>query len=236
MFKGSRYDGKFTPPGLTTSLTYPGYAGGITWGSVSIDADRHLLITNSTRLATRVRLLPREEADRKRLFPMTEERPANIGGAVAQAGTPYGVDVMPFLSPLNVPCQQPPYGMLSAIDLVSQKIVWTQPLGSARDSGPFKIPSGLPFTMGLPNKGGSVVTRGGVTFIGATQDAYLRAFETVTGKLLWQARLPAAGNANPVTYLSKDSGRQFVVISASGHGGLQNHTSDHIVAYALPPR
>ena len=132
-----------------------------------------------------------------------------------------------------VPCQQPPYGVLSAIDMKTRKLLWARPLGSARDIGPLGIKSMLPFTMGVPNTGGSVVTRSGITFIAATPDSYLRAFDTRSGRLLWQARLPAGGFATPMTYLSP-TGRQYVVIAAGGHRALGGETGDYVVAYALP--
>ena len=123
---------------------------------------------------------------------------------------------------------------ISAVDLVSHKLVWSHPLGSARDSGPLGLPSLLPFTIGTPNLGGSVSTRGGVIFIAATQDKYLRAIDTATGKVLWQGRLPQAGQATPMTYMSPKSGRQFVVTASGGHAFLGTTPGDAIYAFALP--
>ncbi|WP_419826702.1 hypothetical protein [Sphingomonas sp.] len=164
-------------------------------GSVAIAVDRQLVIVNSNRMAVIDRLLTRAEANRRGLTSMTEANGVSLGGPSGQQGLPYAVDAAPFMSPLSVPCRQPPFGMISAIDLQSRKVVWTRPFGTSLDSGPKAYASRLPLPMGVPNVGGSVMTRGGLTFIGATQDAYLRAFETATGKLLWQTRLPAGGNA-----------------------------------------
>src|SRR3546814_14078033 len=75
----------------------------------------------------------------------------------------------------------------------------------------------MPIPVGTLNIGGAVTTRGGVTWIGATEDHYLRAFETATGRLLWQARLPAGAQATPTVYRSERSGRQFIVVAAGGH-------------------
>ena len=215
-FRKSRYEGPTTPPGLDRpNIVYPGYVGGSNWGGVSFDPDRGMIIVNSLRMANRVKLLSREETDRLGVFPLTvESGKKGVGGVQPQKNTPYGAWTQPFLSPLGVPCQQPPYGMLSGIDLASRKVVWTKPFGTAHDAGPFGIPSMLPLTMGVPNIGGALTTRGGLTFIGASQDRYIRAFETATGKLLWEDRLPAGGQATPMSYLSKQSGRQFVVIAA----------------------
>ena len=94
-------------------------------------------------------------------------------------------------------------------------------------------PKPLPLPTGVFNIGGSALTASGLVFIGATADQYLRAFETATGKLLWETRLPAGGQANPMTYQGQD-GRQYVVIAAGGHGGLRTRSGDYVMAYALP--
>jgi quinoprotein glucose dehydrogenase len=234
-FRQSWFDGQYTPPGLGRyTIVSPGYAGGSNWGSVTIDRDRGILITNSLRMANRVQLISRQEADARHLAALTRETGHfGVGGGVPQLNTPVGALVSPFLSPLSMPCQQPPYGMISAIDLRSRKLIWTRRLGTARDSGPLGIGSGLPIPMGVPSFGGSIATRSGLTFIGASQDRYLRAFGTETGKLLWQARLPAGGQATPMTYLGR-SGRQFVAIAAGGNNAVGTKMGDYIVAYALP--
>jgi quinoprotein glucose dehydrogenase len=151
-----------------------------------------------------------------------------------QLGTPFVIRSLPFLSPLFAPCQAPPWGRISAVDLTSCKLVWSHPLGTERDSGPLGLPSLLPFKIGTPNLGGSVTTRGGVTFIAATQDKYLRAIDTATGKVLWRGRLPQVGQGTPMTYLSAQSGRQFVVTASGGHAFLGTHPGDAIYAFALP--
>ena len=234
-FRKARWDGTMTPPGVDRPIiVYPGYMGGSDWGGVAIDKDRDIMIVNSMRMALRTWLIPRTEADRMGIKPISSKVHGNVGGASAQAGTPYAVDVKPFLSPLFVPCQQPPFSTISAVDMKTRKLLWTRPLGTARDSGPFAISSHLPFTIGTPATGGSVTTRGGLTFIGAAADRYLRAFDTATGQELWKASLPAGGQATPMTYWSKRSGRQFVVIAAGGNFGLAIRPGDHVVAFALP--
>jgi quinoprotein glucose dehydrogenase len=234
-FRQARYEGTMTPPGLERPIiTYPGYLGGMDWGSVAVDPARGIMIVNSNRMANYNRLLPRAEADRMGLKPNQPGSAGNVGGPVAQAGTPYAAQITPFLSPIGAPCQQPPYGMLSAVDLRTGKLLWTQRFGTGRDSGPFGMASHLPFTMGVPSIGGSAATASGLFFIAASQDQYLRAYETLSGKELWRARLPAGGQATPMTYASRASGRQFVVIAAGGHGGLATKGGDYVVAYALP--
>jgi quinoprotein glucose dehydrogenase len=106
--------------------------------------------------------------------------------------------------------------------------VWKKRIGTVRDSSP--IP--LPFKMGMPMLGGPIVTAGGVVFIGATADNYIRAFDVNNGKELWQARLPAGGQATPMSY--SINGRQYVVIAAGGHGSFGTKLGDYVIAYALP--
>ena len=113
------------------------------------------------------------------------------------------------------------------------EIFWN-PTGTARDSGPLGMSSQLPFRIGAPNLGGALTTRGGLTFIAAAQDNYLRAIDTETGKVLWRARLGAGGQATPMTYRSPASGRQFVAVSAGGHYFLNTTKGDYIYAFALP--
>lgn len=231
-FKSLRYDGPMTPPGEDRSLIYPSIGGGMNWGGVAYDPDRKLLIVNSMYYGSIAQLVPRAETDR--LHAEASAQMHNFSLPQPQAGAPYGILLTGLMSPLNAPCNKPPYGMLSAVDMKTRKLAWTKPIGSARDTGPFGLASGLPIPMGMPMFGGSMTTRSGLTFIGATQDRTFRAFDTATGKLLWSARLPAGGQANPMTYVSPSSGRQFVVISAGGHMMLRSPLGDAVVAYALP--
>lgn len=234
-FRQARFDGTMTPLGTARpTITWPGYLGGIDWGGVSVDKKRHLMIVNNNQVANYNRLIPRAEADRQGVKPMTAAHMSDVGGPVAQKGVPYAAHITPFLSPLAIPCQQPPYGMVSAVDLRSGKLVWSHRFGTSRDSGPLALPTFLPIPMGVPNIGGSVATASGLFFIGATQEHMLRAYSSETGDELWRARLPAGGQATPATYWSPRSNRQFVVIAAGGHGAMLSGSSDTLIAYALP--
>jgi quinoprotein glucose dehydrogenase len=132
-----------------------------------------------------------------------------------------------MLSPLGVPCNAPPWGALAAIDLKAGKILWETTLGTSEELAPL----GLALPTGTPTLGGSLVTAGGVVFIGATMDNYLRAFDAKSGEELWQGRLPAAGFATPMSYTHK--GTQYVVIAAGGHGQLGTPPGDTFVAFRL---
>ncbi len=124
------------------------------------------------------------------------------------------------------PAIKPPWGTLSAIDLNTGEYRWRIPLGEFAAL----TARGIPVT-GTEQYGGPIVTRGGLVFIAATQDAELRAFDKVTGRLLWQASLPAPGYATPSTFAV--DGKQFVVVAAGG-GKLGSKSSDTYVAFSLP--
>ena len=142
----------------------------------------------------------------------------------------YAVALNPFLSPLRLPCQSPPWGYVAGLDLVTGKRVWEHRNATIRDEAPLPVP----IAMGVPSLGGPLITAGGVSFLGSALDYYLRAYDTTTGQELWKGRLPAGGQASPMTYRSDRTGRQFVVIAAGGHGTLGTRQADAIVAYALP--
>ena len=228
-FKQARYEGPFTPTETDRqSIFYPGTAGGIDWGSVSVDAERGLVAVNVLRFANFGRLVPRANAPA-----------AGGGGGVAtfpMAGMPYVFLQTLFMSPLHVPCMPPPYGTIAVLNLNTRQIVWSKSLGTAAESGPFNIPSKLPIRMGVPNMGGSIVTAGGLVFIAAAQDRMLRAYDIGTGRELWHAQLPAVAAATPMTYVSPTTGRQYVVVAAGGHYGIPGPSiAGSVIAFALPP-
>ena len=219
-----RAEGIFTPPSLQGSLMVPGNAGGSNWGGLAVDPVRGLVIANVIDLPWVVTLFPADEyAERRAREPGPEIAP--------QRGTPYGMRREALLSPLGLPCTKPPWGSLAAIDLASGEIRWQVRLGTARDLSPLPIP----WKSGTPNLGGPLVTAGGLVFIGAAMDDYLRAFDSETGAELWKARLPAGGQAGPMSYRLRESGRQFVVIAAGGHGRAGTRLGDSLVAFALAP-
>jgi quinoprotein glucose dehydrogenase len=119
---------------------------------------------------------------------------------------------------------------LHAIDMHSGKVLWDVPLGTSEDLAPYS--QYVLGTIGVPNIGGLMVTGGGLIFIGAAMDDYIRAFDAKSGKELWKARLPAGGQATPMSYMWK--GKQYVVIAAGGHEKLGTKRGDQLMAYALP--
>ncbi|CAB3805625.1 Quinoprotein glucose dehydrogenase [Paraburkholderia caffeinitolerans] len=227
MFHKLRYEGTFTPPSLQGTLVFPGNLGMFEWGGIAVDTDRQIAIANPIALPFVSRLIPRGPGNPQEPEPGAKGS-GTESGIQPQYGVPYGVTLNPFLSPFGLPCKQPAWGYMAAIDLKTNEIVWKKRIGTVRDSSP--IP--LPFKMGMPMLGGPIVTAGGVAFIGATADNYIRAFDVNTGKEIWRARLPAGGQATPMSY--SVNGRQYVVIAAGGHGSFGTKLGDYVIAYALP--
>ncbi|WNC88396.1 glucose/quinate/shikimate family membrane-bound PQQ-dependent dehydrogenase [Paraburkholderia sp. FT54] len=227
IFHKLRYEGTFTPPSLQGTLVFPGNLGMFEWGGIAVDTDRQIAVANPIALPFVSRLIPRGPGNPLEPVPGAKGS-GTESGIQPQYGLPYGVVINAFLSPFGLPCKQPAWGYISAIDLKTNEIVWKKRIGTVRDSSP--IP--LPFKMGMPMLGGPIVTAGGVVFIGATADNYLRAFDVNNGKPLWEARLPAGGQATPMSY--SINGRQYVVIAAGGHGSFGTKLGDYVIAYALP--
>jgi quinoprotein glucose dehydrogenase len=223
-FRLLRYDGRFTPPSLQGTIVYPGNIGTFNWGGVAVDPQRRIAFAMPVRMAFISTLQPRNGNDRRVVTGDTEP-PFN-----ENFGSRYAVKMVPFLSPFSKPCQAPPWGFVAGIDLSSGKIAYQHVNGTIRDLMRFS----MPLKLGVPGIGGPIVTKGGVAFLSATLDYYLRAYDVTTGRQLWESRLPAGGQATPMTYWSDESNRQFVVVVAGGHGTLGTKSGDAIIAYALP--
>ncbi|MFY9326695.1 MAG: membrane-bound PQQ-dependent dehydrogenase, glucose/quinate/shikimate family [Georgfuchsia sp.] len=233
-FREANYAGDFTPITDKPTIVNPGYLGGSNWYGVSVDRERQLLVLNVNHMPMYDQLIPRAESDRLGIKPFRagSGTPPNYGHW-PQGGLTHSAKTVFFGSPLGIPCTKPPFSEIAAVDLKTRKTVWRQPLGTARDIGPLGIPTMLPIRMGVPALGGPLLTRSGLIFIAATQEKAIRAFDIRTGKKLWQDRLPAGGHANPMTYYSEKSGRQFVVIAVSGHLMMHSGTGDYLIAYGL---
>jgi quinoprotein glucose dehydrogenase/quinate dehydrogenase (quinone) len=221
-FRSLEYRGKFTPPSVSSTLQYPGNFGVMDWGSVSIDVGRKLMIVNSSYMPMVNKLIPRSQA------PPPDSAGAH-GYYSPQLGTPFAADPRPFLSPVGLPCNSPPWGLLTAIDLTTRTVVWQHRFGTTRDIAPLGL--ALP---GAFNLGGAATTASGLTLIAASLDQYLRAFDTLSGRELWRGRLPAGGQAGAMTYVSPKTHRQYVVVAAGGHQLLKTGLGDYVQAFALP--
>jgi quinate dehydrogenase (quinone) len=220
-FKGYVHGGMFEPPSASFwRLQYPGSLGGMNWGSFSVDPTSHTLFVNDMRLGLWLRAFERKQGEAlpKGAWPMT--------------GAPYYILKDRFLSALGVPCQAPPFGTMTAIDLKTQKVAWQKPIGTVQDTGPLGLKMGLPIPIGMPTIGGSMSTQGGLLFFAATLDYYLRAIDSETGKELWKGRLPVGSQATPITYKSSATGKQYVLITAGG-ARQSLERGDYVVAYTL---
>jgi len=218
-----RSEGLFTPPSLQGSIQYPGVAGGTNWGSLTFDPARERVVLNTSRAPFLIRLRPRAEYD-------SEKPPGGFVERAPQHGTPYGLHRAPLFSGLGIPLVPPPWGTLVAVSTRTGLVEWESTLGTIRDLTP------LPWSKkwGTPSMGGPISTATGLVFVAGAMDDYLRAFSTDTGEELWSGRLPAGGQATPMTYQLEEGGRQYLVICAGGHGKLGTRLGDYVLAFALP--
>lgn len=225
MIAAARSDGLFTPLTEQPTILMPGSLGGPNWGGGAVWPGRGVMIVNVNDMPFLGRLW-RHGAEARDLDHVVM---AGEAMRVEMKGTPYDVEVGNMTSPLGMPCVEPPWGKLVAVDLVAGNILWEAPLGSVSDMGPVPVPFDIDW--GTPNLGGGLLTAGGIFFIGATMDNRFRAFDVETGEVLWQADVPADAVARPMSYML--GGRQYVLIAAGGHQMFDREKSDGLVAFAL---
>ncbi|WP_407469575.1 glucose/quinate/shikimate family membrane-bound PQQ-dependent dehydrogenase [Xanthomonas campestris pv. raphani] len=230
-FKTLRYEGMFTPPSLQGSLSFTGNHGGINWGGVSVDLQRGIMVMNSNRLPYTEHVYPRTVMNELGVVSVFNGS-SKTKGYMAQEGLAYGARKEPWMSPLNTPCVAPPWGYISGVDLRTQQVIWRRPLGTGYDQGPMGIPSKTKFEIGTPNNSGSLATAGGVTFIGASLDNFIRGFDTRTGNQVWETRVPAGPQAAPLSYTI--DGKQYIVAAVGGHDRMETKSGDSVIAWALP--
>lgn len=224
---GLRGDGLFTPPSLRGSLILPGNVGGVVWGGMAHDRGNGLLVMHVNELAAEVRLVARDrvaaERSAGRLSGQFEFHP--------QLGTDYGVVRRFLFGPATgLPCTPPPWGTLVAVKASTGEIVWRVPHGQMAPTDRFPDAA----SWGSLALGGPIVTASGLVFMAGTLDPAIHAFDASTGRHLWKGTLPTSARATPMTYRGQD-GRQYVVVSAGGHG-IEGAAplGDHVVAFALP--
>ncbi|MFZ2155110.1 MAG: pyrroloquinoline quinone-dependent dehydrogenase [Bradyrhizobium sp.] len=218
LFAAARNEGLYTPPSTQGSLSFPMTGGGVNWGGAAFDPVHQILYANTSRAAQIIKLIPRAGAEGFKAPPGHDFGP--------QRGAPFAMTRALAASPLGMPCNKPPWGMMVAVDLKAGKILWQSPVGTVED----RAPLGVAFSFGTPLVSGVAITAGGLAFTGA-MDAYLRAFDAKSGEELWQGRLPVPGVANPMTYLWK--GEQYVAIGAGGHSESGTTIGDSVVAFRL---
>jgi quinoprotein glucose dehydrogenase len=199
--------GPFTPwgyrgdPARPTTLVFPGGLGGANWGGTAFDANTGLIFVVTQDVGA-----------------LGSIEPAKEGAPAPYVKTTPGRSTFDVrMGELNWPCQKPPWGRLTAIASSTGDIAWQIPLGVTD-----QLPEGKRNT-GRPGLAGAIATRSGLLFIASTDDNRFRAFDSKTGRQLWEARLERRGNADPITYQGR-TGRQFVAVVAT----------DRLVVFSLP--
>jgi quinoprotein glucose dehydrogenase len=198
-----KHGGFADPPSEKGSVVIPGFHGGATWSGASFDPASGLLFVNTNNA-------PYVQGVRKR-----------------EDGSYEGVGYSYFLDPDGYPAIKPPWGLLSAVDVSRGEIAWQVPLGEF----PELAAKGYGKT-GTENFGGTIVTAGGLVFVGGSKDAKFRAFDSRNGKVLWEHQLPAGGYATPSTFMV--NGKQYVMIAAGGGGKPRTPSGDSFITFALP--
>lgn len=205
---GMHNDGPFTRYGLKTAIVFPGTLGATNWHGGSYDPKLNYVFYNTIELAD-----------------IGKDTPAPAGSPWPYQRAGYGRF---WDGDKYWPCQLPPWGQMVALNLDTGEYAWRVPLGII----PELDAKGVHNT-GTMNMGGSIATAGGLVFISATNDHHFRAFESKTGKVLWDVEMESGAYATPITYKAKD-GKQYVVIVATGGGYYDKTGGDSVAAYALP--
>ncbi|MEO8657531.1 MAG: pyrroloquinoline quinone-dependent dehydrogenase [Bryobacteraceae bacterium] len=207
--------GPYTPlPLEDNALLFPSTIGGGNWGGFSFDPALGYLFTNVNNVG--------------QWGHMEKKTDAKTGEETYVRTSALGTYARFWNPATRIPCTNPPFGQLVAVNANTGDIAWRAPLGRI----PELEAQGVTGT-GSMNLGGSIATAGGIVFIAATNDALFRAFESKSGKLLWEHPIAANGHTSPITYLGKDK-KQYVVITAGGGGGFFGGTpSDTVMAFAL---
>jgi len=210
MFAKLENHGRYTPYGTKPTLVFPGTLGGATWSGLSFDPSLDYIFVNTNEIGAVGQM--QKQAD---------------GSPTAYRRTSAAGEYARFWDSNLWPCQKPPWGLLTAIDLNSGEFAWRVPLGITEELEKRGV-----HNTGAPNIGGSIATAGQLVFIAATNDSRFRAFDARNGRELWCTTIDASGHATPMTYLGKDH-RQYVVIAAGGGGFFGSSLGDSLMAFKL---
>jgi quinoprotein glucose dehydrogenase len=204
----------YTPfPMEQNVLMFPSTLGGGGWGGVVWEPDQGLLITNVNNIGQ---------------WGHMEKRPEGESGTPYRRTSEYGAYARFWNVENKIPCTNPPFGELVAVDTATGEIAWRSPLGTVPELEAQGVTDS-----GAPNLGGGIATAGGLFFIAATNDSRFRAFDSKTGDLVWERPIDANGHTIPVTYLGKD-GKQYVALMAGGGGGyFGGSPADTLIAFVL---
>jgi membrane-bound PQQ-dependent dehydrogenase (glucose/quinate/shikimate family) len=202
--------GRYTPYGTRMTVVFPGTLGGATWSGVSYDPTLGYVFVNTNEVGALGQMVKQPQG-----AGMAWRRASSLG------------EYARFWDSNLWPCQKPPWGLLTAVNVNTGEIAWRVTLGTVDALEPRGV-----HKTGALNIGGSIATAGGLVFIGATNDSRFRAFDSRTGAELWSAQIDGSGHATPITYMGRD-GRQYVVIAAGGGGFFGSKPADAVVAFAL---
>jgi quinoprotein glucose dehydrogenase len=226
LIEGVQLGGPFLPVSYNRlRVQFPGNHGGVNWGGTSFNPQLGYLFANVNELGQVSGVKDHDPKSGPALGSGQGNR-VDPGGVYEgmEGGGRFSVRGPDFQ---QLPCQQPPWGELAAVNVNTGEIAWKVPLG-VTDS----LPADKQNT-GRPGNGGTIATAGGLVFVGATDDARFRAFDAKTGKELWTYKLKGAAEATPMTFQGRD-GKQYVVITSTGGGFFNNPlTDDSIMAFAL---
>jgi quinoprotein glucose dehydrogenase len=218
------YRGLFTPPTLGAgTLVYPPSSGGIEWGGGALDPDNNIFVVNSSHVVMVYLLIPRADYEKEK------KAASNPSDYYPMAGAPYGIEITSFTNVFGMPCWKPPYGVISAYNMNTGKMLWRHPFGEVQKWGFY-----MPYSWGSVTIGPPVITKTGLIFIGASMDSRVRALDLKTGNVLWRAQVQAPAVSMPAVYTYK--GREYVVFTAGGNSILEPRVGDQLVAFALPEK
>jgi len=209
---GMKNNGPFTLFGTEMTLIFPGTIGVTNWQGMSLNPKLGYLFVNTMDLGDVGKL----------------EKQSPGSDPPYERSSPWGTYAHFWNNDTFMPCQQPPWGQLWAIDVNTGNVAWKVPFGIIES-----LESKGIHGTGAPNYGGSIATAGGLVFIAATNDQRFRAFEAKTGKVLWETKLETGSYNVPMTFRGK-SGKQYVVLVATGGSYYDSTSGDSVIAFALP--
>ncbi len=218
------YDGMYTAP--TTegagAGAYPNSAGVVQWGGVGFDPENQIAVVNLSHVVQHIKLYERDRYD-----AIQGGAGPGESGFHPQTGAPYGMSLESAMNRWGMPCWEPPFGELMAIDMTTGETVWRKPFGMSQRYGFY-----MPESWGSPTIGGPAITAGGLVFIGATMDGMVRAYDLQTGEELWSDLTEAPSVSNPAVY--EHEGAQYVAFVSGGNSILKPSVGDMVSVYRLP--
>jgi glucose dehydrogenase len=212
---GAMTGGPYAQYGAKLRVIFPSWIGGGNWGGMSFDPRLGYLFVNTQSVANLNKIIK------------SENGPGFL--RVGPDGYSLGEGNLFWDPEKNWPCQQPPWGELSAVNANTGEIAWRVPLGSFDELDALGVPK-----TGTPNIGGSIATAGGLIFIAATVDGRFHAFDSRTGKELWSAKLDGDAHSTPMTFQGKN-GKQYVAVVAGGSVHyIRPNIAGKLYVFALP--